>query len=139
MVPSATKHPQVTRGNLYSDGVSPSNCGFGMNQFEDPWGGVKRDSFKILTIPQAYYRKLSDRVRCTVTPLFSDQICHIMPGRITGWRHCRHIQERAGMCSDKPLTFKHQLSPMHYLHLWSIRLSPITIRRHSEPSGILGK
>lgn len=69
----------------------------------------------------------------------SDRLCRVMPNGIAGRRHCQHVDERARMCSDKLHIFKHQLSLMHYLHLWSIRLSPITIMRHSQPSGTLGK
>lgn len=44
MMQSATKHPQVTRGTLYSNLVSASNCGFGRILFENPWGSAKCDS-----------------------------------------------------------------------------------------------
>ena len=80
------------RGNLYSDPASLSNCGFCMEQFRRSQGEVWNVTLlKILTLPPAYYCELSGRLRCMVTPLYSDQVCHIIPGRITGWRHCRHI------------------------------------------------
>lgn len=128
------------RGNLYSDPVSLSNCGFCMEQFRRSQGEVW--NVKLLKNTHATSGLLLRAVRSFEmhgdTALLWSSLSH----------HARqdHRVEalpahlgKSWMCSDKRLTFNHQLSPMHYLHLKSIRLSPITISRHSEPCGILGK
>lgn len=83
--------------------------------------------FFFLTIPPASYYKLSPCVNCTVMLISYDQICHILPGGITGCRHFWHTWERVWMSSEKPLRSMLQFNPS--LHLWSTRLSPLTTRR----------